>query len=325
MLGRNCSGDVLQQTMRDRLYLAGFLLGSGLLLYFSRGLLARSALVTSALTFAGTAAAAILGVALYRVQLELRASRHELARKEAELNFALEVQRALFPKQFPADGGLEFSAVCVPARGISGDYYDVLPLQDGRLVFTLADISGKGISAAILMSNFQASLHTLARGGHSAGEVCANLNRHLYYVTDDSRFATCFYAEWNRRERILHYVNAGHPLPIVHGSFRGQPLDAGGPPFGIFLTAQFQVGRVSVQPGDLIVLYSDGITEATTAQDEEFGESRLEALIAAHSTRPLAEIQRQVLSAVRDWTGRELADDLTLLLVRAQGPLQEGT
>ncbi|PYV24483.1 MAG: hypothetical protein DMG24_11375 [Acidobacteria bacterium] len=315
---------VVQPTTRDRIYLAGFLLGSGLLLYSSRGLLTRSALVTWSLTFAGTTAAAVLGMALYRVQHELRASRHELARKEAEINFALQVQQALFPRQFPADGGLEFAAVCVPARGISGDYYDVLSLPGGRLVFVLADISGKGISAAILMSNLQAVLHTVAEAGLPAGEVCAQINRHLCRVTDAARFATLFYAEWNPGEQSLHYVNAGHLLPIVHGSLRGLRLDQGGPPVGLFLTSQFEVGKVALEQGDTLVLYSDGITEAMTKQGEEFGEARLEAVVGAHSTRPLIEIQQRVLGAVRDWAGPELADDVTLLLVRATALVQEG-
>src|SRR5881296_2308693 len=142
--------------MRDRIYLVSFLLIAGVLLFLGRDLLQASVLVTWGLVFGGTTAVAILLVFSYRLRMELQASRHELARKEAELNFALEVQRALFPQQFPVDSGLEFAAVCVPARGISGDYYDVLPLTDGRLVFTVADISGKGISAAILMSNLQA-------------------------------------------------------------------------------------------------------------------------------------------------------------------------
>src|SRR5438477_280035 len=115
--------------MRDKIYLSTFLFGAGLLLYIGRGLLEKSAVVTWALTFSGTTAAAVLGMAFYRVQFELRASRHELARKQAELNFALEVQRALFPRRFPSiTNRLEFAAVCVPARGISGDYYDVVQL-----------------------------------------------------------------------------------------------------------------------------------------------------------------------------------------------------
>ena len=121
--------------MRNKLYLVGFLIVAGILLYAGRNLLQGSAIVTFILTFGGTTAAGVLGMALYRVQLELRASRHELARKQAELSFAREVQEALFPRQFPADGGLEFAGICVPASGISGDYYDVLEVEGGRLVF----------------------------------------------------------------------------------------------------------------------------------------------------------------------------------------------
>ena len=111
-------------------------------------------------------------MSLYRVQLELQSSRRQLARKEAELSFALEVQQALFPRHLPESNGLEFAAVCIPARGISGDYYDVVQFPDGRLVFAIADISGKGISAAILMANVQALLRTLSETGNPPAEVC---------------------------------------------------------------------------------------------------------------------------------------------------------
>jgi sigma-B regulation protein RsbU (phosphoserine phosphatase) len=307
----------LSPLMRDKLYLFGFLIGSALLLYVGRGLLARSVILTLVLTFAGTTAAGILGMALYRVQDALRASQRELARKEAELNFALEVQQSLFPREFPADGGLEFSAVCVPASGISGDYYDVVELPDGRVIFAIADISGKGISAAILMSNLQAVLRIIAGAGHSPGEVCAQLNRHLYHVTDSNRFATIFYVEWNRSQRLLTYVNAGHPIPILFGSKCGQILQDGGPPLGLFLGTDFGVGKVGLVPGDVIVLYSDGITEAGVRQGEEFGESRLKAVVSAHGHKPLAEIQSEVLAAVRRWSGHEPEDDMTLLIARA--------
>ena len=309
--------------MRDKIYLVGFLLGAGLLLYLGRGLLARSALVTWGLAFAGTTSVAVLGMALYRVQLELRVSQRELARKEAELNFAHEVQQALFPRQFPVDGGLEFAAICVPARGISGDYYDVIQLSDGRLVFAIADISGKGISAAILMSNLQAVLRTLAEGGSSPAQVCSQLNRHLYKVTDATRFATFFYAEWDGGERWLSYVNAGHNPPILRGSRSGQRLEALNAPLGIFDASEFQVGKVQLQAGDLIVLYSDGITEARANRGEEFGEARLQAVVAAYAEKPLAEIREQVLAAVRHWSGQEPEDDMTLLLARATESAKE--
>ncbi len=303
--------------MRDKVYLIGFLVGAGLLLYVGRDLLQRSAVLTMVLAFSGVTAAGVLGMGFYRVQQDLRMSRRELARREAELNFALEVQQALFPRQFPADGGMEFSAICVPARGISGDYYDVVALPDGRLLFAIADISGKGISAAILMSNLQAVLRTVAQAGHSPAEVCAQLNRHLCQVTDGTRFATFFFVEWNRGQRALSYVNAGHLVPIVRGSISGKRLTNGGPPLGLFPGTEFEVGQIMLQSGDMIVLYSDGITEAGVHKGEEFGESRLEEVITAHAHKPLAEIQEQVLRAVREWSGDEPEDDMTLLIARA--------
>lgn len=303
--------------MRDKVYLIGFLLGAAVLLYLGRGLIESSVVVSLVLTFAGTTAAGVLGMVLYRVQAELRVSQRELARKDAELNFALEVQRSLFPRQFPADGGMEFSAICVPARGISGDYYDVVELPDGRLIFAIADISGKGISAAILMSNLQAVLRIVAKAGRSPVEVCAQLNRHLYEITDATRFATFFYGEWNRGQRVMSYVNAGHTMPILRGSNQGLKLQDGGPPLGLFLGTKFEVGQLVLQPGDLVVLYSDGITEAGVHRGEEFGESRLAQLIEANGNKPLAEIQQQVLGAVRKWSGDEPEDDMTLLIARA--------
>jgi sigma-B regulation protein RsbU (phosphoserine phosphatase) len=264
-----------------------------------------------------------LGTVLYRVQLELRASRHELARKEAELNFALEVQQALFPKQFPAAAGLKFSAACVPAGGIGGDYYDVLERRGGCLAFVVADISGKGISAAILMSSVHAVLRTLFDAGHPAGQLCSQLNRHLHRVTEGTKFATAFYAEWNQPNRCLTYVNAGHPAPILLGTCSGQLLQAGGPPLGIFPDTEFQVGRLILQPGDMMVLYSDGITDAGENSGRRFGEARLEATVKQHGEKPLDEIQQHVLKAVRDWSGKEVEDDMTLLFVRAASSQKE--
>ena len=304
---------------RDKAYLIGFLLGAGLLLFLGRDLLGGSVLVTWGLTFGGTMAVVVLMASLYRVRLELQASRHELAIKEAELGFAGEVQRALFPRQLPSRAGLEFAAICLPARGISGDYYDVLQLPDGRLIFAVADISGKGISAAILMANLQAVLRLVAETSQSPREVCARLNYHLYQVTDPARFATFFYAEWQPAERRLSYINAGHLPPVLLGSRRGQRLDQGGLPLGILGQSDYQAGHVPLESGDMLALYSDGITEATSSNGEEFGEDRLTTLIESHCREPLAEVQRRVLQAVRDWSGKEPEDDMTLLLVRATG------
>ena len=303
---------------RNALYLIVFLLGAGLLLFIGRGMVQVSALTTWALSFAGMTGIAVLLASLYRLRIELQASRRQLARKEAELSFALEVQRALFPRQLPDGRGLEFSAVCIPARGISGDYYDVMQLPDGRLALAVADISGKGISAAILMANLQAVLRTITQTARSPREVCSALNHHLHQVTDAAKFATFFYAEWNNSERRLSYVNAGHHPPIMLGSNCGKRLEVGGFPLGLFCDAEFQTGELTLEPGDLLVLYSDGITEAESPAGEEFGEHRLQEAIETHCAKPLLEIQASVLEAVRDWSSNgEPQDDMTLLIVKA--------
>jgi phosphoserine phosphatase RsbU/P len=309
--------------MRDKIYLASFLLVAGVFTYAGRGFLARSVLVTWGLTFAGTTAAAVLGMALYQVQAQLRLSRRELALKEAEISFAREVQQALFPRRFPLDSGLEFSGVCVPAAGISGDYYDILELSDGRLMFAVADVSGKGIPAALLMSNVHAGLRILVEAGHAPAELCKQLNRHLCRITEAHHFVTLFYAEWDRTEQRLTYVNAGHTVPVLVGTRGSQRLESGGIPIGLLPHQCFEAGSATLEPGDLVVLYSDGITEAGVLKTEPFGECRLEALIETHRRKPLLEIEREVLDAVRKWSGNEPHDDMTLLLVRSTAAARE--
>jgi phosphoserine phosphatase RsbU/P len=303
--------------MRDKAYLVGFLLIAGLLLFLGRDLIQSSVMIAWGVTFGGTTLVAVLLVALYRFRLELRASRHELAKTEAELSFALKVQQALFPRGFPQGYGLEFSAACIPARGISGDYYDVLEMADGRLAFAIADISGKGISAAILMANLQALLRVVATAGSSPSEVCGKLNHHLHQVTDSSRFATFFYGEWDPVTRRLRYVNAGHNLPIVFGSPDGRVLDKGGIPLGIMPEYPYETGESQLCPGDLMFLYSDGITEAGLNEGREFGEERLKALVSELRDLPVRELQDRVIAAVRAWAGREAEDDMTVMVVRA--------
>jgi len=310
--------------MRDKIYLVIFLLVVGFLLYLGRDAIRSSVLVSWALTFGGITAVAILIVSLYRFRIELEASRHELARKEAEISVALKVQEALFPRQLPSDRGLQFSAVCIPARGISGDYYDILSLPDGRIAFAVADVSGKGISAAILMSNVQALLRVISTDGSAPHDVCKKLNDHLCQVTSASQFVTLFYAHWDPAECLMRYVNAGHNPPILLGRTRTLSLDTGGVPLGIFADPKFETGEARLELEDLIVLYSDGITEAGQSEDHDFGEERLKTLVLSMRNLPLPEIQEKVMAAVRSWAGREPEDDMTLVLVRAieEGPQQ---
>jgi len=308
-----------EPAVRDRIYLVGYLLLAGILLFLGRDLLQSSVVITWGLAFGGTTAVGVLFVLSNRLRLQLQASRHELARKEAELSFALEVQKSLFPRQLPCNYGLAFSAVCVPARGISGDFYDVIQLRDGCLAFGIADISGKGAPAAILMANLQAMLRIFSETNSSPADVCTHLNYHLHEVTEPSRFATFFYAQWDPARREVHYVNAGHNPPILLGADGSQRLHIGGFPLGLFPSVIFDVGHISLETGDLLVLYSDGITEASGLKEEEFGEMRLEALVAGHRTESLEKIQEAVLEAVGRWCGKEQEDDMRLVMVRETG------
>lgn len=302
--------------MRERFFFVGGLALAGLLIFLGRDLLPNSVIITWGATLGATALVATLTVAFYRARAELRRSRHELARNEAELNFALQVQKALFPKEFPQDGGLEFSAVCIPARGISGDYYDVMQLPDGRLIFLLADISGKGISAAILMANLQALIRLMAERHRDPAEVCRNLNRHLCQVTENSRFATLFFGEWNPDTAQLSYVNAGHNPPILLGSQSGCNFDCGGAPLGLFEEVNFEADTLLLAPGDLLVIYSDGITEKGESRGREFGTERLEHLVRSHHDLPPPRLCDRIIEEVSSWAGSEPEDDMTLMLVR---------
>jgi len=304
--------------MRDKVYIILFLLICGLLLYLGHDVTLNSEVTAWTLTFGGSMAAAVLLAAIYKFRAELSASRQELARKQSELYFAHKVQQELFPKQLPQVGGLEFSAACNPASGIGGDYYDVLNLENGHVAFAIADISGKGISAAILMANLQALLRVISSSAQTPGEVCNKLNSHLYQVTDTSRFATLFYGDWSPETKTIKYVNAGHNPPILLSRANKQNLDEGGIPLGVLPDYDYKMGEVSLHPGDLLVLYSDGITEAGENAGEEFGVKRLESLAISMKEQALAEIQARVLEEVQAWTGTPPEDDVTLMLVRAQ-------
>lgn len=303
--------------MKDSVYLFGFLIGAAVLLLLGRDQLPSSILLTWGLTFGATTAAAVLMVSLYRVQLELKRSRNELARKNAEIDFAKQVQRALFPADTPSGYGVGFSAICIPAQGISGDYYDMIPGRPEEIIVVVADVSGKGISAAILMANVQARLHALAETFDRLDALAGKLSRDLYRVTEANKFATAFLSCWKKEERTLTYVNAGHLKPIVIGN-EAPDLHCGGPPLGMFEAIDYQMGRVRLNPGDLVALYSDGISEAGNSEGEEYGAERLERILTELAGEPLQDIRDEVLNSVRMWTSDDTHDDMTIVLMRVQ-------
>lgn len=242
-------------------------------------------------------------------------------RLENELAIAREVQSLLFPRCLPSVKGMQIEAVCRAARIVSGDYYDFLVLPSSQLVMVLSDISGKGISAALLMASLQAALRSLVQldGGafENTAELVARLNRHLYLNTSDERYATLFYSVFDERSRTLHYTNAGHlpPLYVTSGGVR--KLEAGGTVIGLFDTCVFEQSSLTVEPGSLFVAYSDGLIEPENVYGEQFGIQRLTNLIQSNQSASPSLLASTLMSAVDEWTGLpEQADDMTLMVAR---------
>ena len=236
-----------------------------------------------------------------------------------ELAIAREVQTQLFPRALPEMAGLELAAVCRAARVVSGDYYDFVNLGHSRLGLAIADISGKGISAALLMASLQAALRGQAvmNGHRTTAEVVASLNRHLFFNTSDDRYATLFYAEYDAASRSLSYTNAGHCAPFFVTGNTVKKLDQGGTVVGLFDNADYKQVTVPAEAGSLFVAFSDGLFEPENVYGEEFGTSRLANEVLRLRDVPAERIAEGLLSAVEQWAGSpEQADDMTVIVAR---------
>ncbi len=254
----------------------------------------------------------------------------EKERLSTELEIAREVQGQLYPKKAPPICGLKLTVQCDPARTVSGDYYDYQELGGKKLAFAIGDVAGKGISAALLMATLQAALRAQMTQYQPLQENdCSNvseidvaslvssLNKQLFANTSPEKYATFFFALFDAQSRALTYTNAGHLSPLLFRNGDVIPLDSNGMVVGAFPFAKYDESCISMSPGDLLVCYTDGITEPENAYGEEFGEERLIDLVQKHSHRDDNEIVQIVLDAVRSWTGSpELFDDMTLLLAR---------
>ena len=278
----------------------------------------------------------------------LLAEQKEKQRMENELAIAQEVQAQLFPKQNTELESLEVFGFCQPARTVSGDYYDFLPLGPERLGIAVGDISGKGISAALLMATVHSAVRAYefgrlpAMSGHlvaaSAGppthvlemtsgappdndfspaNVLSVLNRQLYHSTPTEKYATLFMSVYDARTRTLHYSNAGHLPPIIIRKDRSlRRLDTPGLVVGLFDSQSYEEQSVSLAAGDMFLAYSDGVTEPEN-EFGEFGEERLIEIVRDHRHLPLADIAALVTAAVKDWIGAgEQPDDITIVLAR---------
>ena len=262
--------------------------------------------------FANQAAIALENARLHREALERE-------RLEREMHLAADIQRQILPKGAPAVPGYQIVGWNRPAQQVGGDYYDHLVLPDGRVELVVGDVSGKGIPAALMVSTLHSALRLLLDHAGFGPSLLERLNRHILESSTANKFITMLIAELEPRTGILRYLNAGHNpgLLLRAGGGRVEELSPGGPPLGLLAHSRYQPRELVVEPGDIVCLYSDGITEAEAIDDEEFGTGRLEEILRGHEGRTLQEILEAIQAAVtRFATGKPQYDDQTLVLLR---------
>ena len=247
-----------------------------------------------------------------------RARRRVEAAERRELAEALKIQQRLLPQQVPQIDGWELAVSWQPASGVGGDCFDAIRFDDARLALTIADVVGKGIPAALLMSNLQAAVRAFASEAVEPSALCQQVNRILCGNIAEGRFISFFYCILDASTGVLTYTNAGHYLPmLVRTDGSVERLGIGGPVLGVLPEADYEQAQVAAAPGDRIVLFTDGITEARNAGDEEFGEQRLLEGAIEHRACSAPALQARLADAVAAFTGGHMHDDATLIVLAA--------
>jgi sigma-B regulation protein RsbU (phosphoserine phosphatase) len=242
-----------------------------------------------------------------------------LREKKQEMQDAREIQQRLLPAATPTLSGCDIRFFWKPAKDVGGDYLDLISLTDSSAAFCIADVAGKGLPAALLMSNMQASVRGLAHSASSSAEMCRRLNRVALENTRSDRFTTFFYGILDSSRRSLRYSNAGHVPPIlIRRDGTVTRLSEGGIVLGVFSNVDYEETEIRFEPGDRLVLITDGVTEAHNSEDEEFGEHRLIQLLLEHRDVPADQLQQMLLNAVASFAGQPLQDDATLMIVSMQ-------
>jgi len=244
--------------------------------------------------------------------------RIEKERQDRDLQIAREIQRSLFPTTSPGVEGFELVAVSRSCFQVGGDYYDFIPLEGGCLGLVIADVSGKGTPASLMMASVHAWLRATA-GTARPTQVLERLNRFLYASTQTSRYVTLFYGELDPSRHSLVYVNAGHVPPYVRRrDGREERLTAGGPVIGLLDDVALETGEIVLEPGDLLAVVTDGVTEALSPGGDEFGDERVRRVLARSADHGATRALSALVAEVDDWTGTAgCTDDLTALILRA--------
>ena len=249
---------------------------------------------------------------------------HERQRQrlEQELSIARDIQQALLPRGFRDYPHLTVSGINLPCLSVGGDYFDVFPMSDDRTAFLIADVSGKGLGAALLTTMLQGALSGMSMGA-DPGRVFNHINNFLCDHSEVGKYATMFFGVLSR-DGDLQYINAGHPSPLLlRGGELAEPFTEGSTPVGLVPGANYQAASVKLQTDDTLILFSDGVTEAADPDDELFGVPRLREVLAGCNDSPLDRIQKAVFDSVEKFSrGTSQADDITLLLVRYHATAQ---
>jgi sigma-B regulation protein RsbU (phosphoserine phosphatase) len=268
----------------------------------------------------------LASVAAIRVENNrLIESRLDRERLERELALASEIQQRFQPTAPPIVPGYELQGISFPCYEIGGDYYDFIERDDGRLIIALGDVSGKGTAAALLMSSLHAAVHAQSASHDSLVGTISAVNRYLADNIPSNRFVTLFYAELDPESGALSFLNAGHNPPlIVHAAGTVEQLASGGLPLGIKPDAEYREGRTQLQRGDVLCIYSDGVTEAVSPTGEEFGPTRLYEVVSRNIDASAAGIRDRIESALTKFAqGTSAADDITLVIVKRQAEAKQ--
>ena len=268
----------------------------------------------------------LASVAAIRVEnARLAEARLQQERLERELALAMEIQQRFQPAAPPHVPGYELQGISFPCYEIGGDYYDFIKRDDGRLVIALGDVSGKGTAAALLMSSLHAAIHAQSGSHDSLVATISAVNRYLADNIPPNRFVTLFYAELDPETGTVSFLNAGHNPPlIVHSAGTVEQLASGGLPLGIKPNAEFREGRTHMKLGDVLVIYSDGVTESASPTGEEFGSTRLYEVVSRNIDASAAGIRDRIESALTKFSqGTQAADDITLVIVKRQAETRQ--